>query len=163
MKEVTNSEPVKKTKKERKEEKKLEKLEEKQQTKSSKLIKKLIVFTIIIAIIGGLGYLYINNKNKPSKYDNLAQCLTQNGTKMFGAYWCPHCLNQKKEFGNSWKYIKYIECSLPGGQAQTQECNDEGIESYPTWEFADKIRLTGEIPLEQLAEKSNCEYTLPNK
>ena len=163
MKEVTNSEPVKKTKKERKEEKKLEKLEEKQQTKSSKLIKKLIIFTIIIAIIGGLGYLYINNKNKPSKYDNLAQCLTQNGTKMFGAYWCPHCLNQKKEFGNAWKYIKYIECSLSGRQAQTKECADEGIESYPTWEFADKIRLTGEIPLEQLAEKSNCEYTLPNK
>jgi len=159
MKEVTKQELEKKTKKERQTEKK----QKKQKTKSFKLIKKLIVFTIIIAIIGVLGYLYINSKNKPGEYDNLAQCLTQNGTKMFGAYWCPHCLNQKKEFGNSWKYIKYIECSLPGGQGQTQECNDEKIESYPTWEFKDGARLTGEIPLTQLAEKSNCANALPQK
>src|SRR3989344_3569664 len=40
---------------------------------------------------------------KPGKYDPFAQCLTDNGAKMFGAYWCPHCSDQKKMFGSSWK------------------------------------------------------------
>lgn len=127
------------------------------------LVKKLLVLVIVITAISAFLYLYINNKNTPGKYDALAQCLTQKGTKMFGAYWCPHCLNQKKEFGKSWKFIKYIECSLPGGQGQTKECNSENIESYPTWEFKDKSRLTGEVSLEILAEESSCEVTLPKK
>ena len=122
---------------------------------------KATIIVIVTAIIGGLGYLYINNETKPSKNDNLARCLTESGTKMFGAYWCPHCQNQKKEFGNAWKYVKYIECSLPGEKGQNRQCNKEGIESYPTWEFSDGTRLTGEIPLKQLAEKSGCTNKLP--
>ena len=32
--------------------------------------------------------------------DALAQCLTAKGVKMYGAYWCSHCQNQKKAFGD---------------------------------------------------------------
>ena len=33
---------------------------------------------------------------------------------------------------------------------------DKKIEGYPTWEFSDETRLSGEISLEKLAEKTSC-------
>ncbi|MBU2051586.1 hypothetical protein KKH13_00080 [Patescibacteria group bacterium] len=95
-------------------------------------------------------------KISSGQYDQLAQCLTDKGTKMFGAYWCSHCANQKRTFGNSFSKINYIECSLPDGKTQTEECQQAGIEGYPTWEFSDGSRLDGEVSLETLAQKSGC-------
>ncbi|MAH07259.1 hypothetical protein CMI38_03360 [Candidatus Pacearchaeota archaeon] len=93
----------------------------------------------------------------PGKYDEFANCLTESGARMYGAYWCSHCQDQKKSFGKSWKYVEYIECSLPNNGGQTQACIAAGIESYPTWEFADDSRQSGFVSLEQLSEKSGCE------
>ena len=90
------------------------------------------------------------------QYDQLAQCLTDKGTKMYGAYWCSHCATQKKLFGQSFSKINYIECSLPDGQTQTETCQQAGIKGYPTWEFSDGSRLEGEVSLDQLAEKTGC-------
>lgn len=90
------------------------------------------------------------------QYDDLVKCLAAKNVKMYGAYWCVHCQNIKKAFGSSWQYIKYIECSLPGGKGQTQECNEAGIKGYPTWVFGDGEQLSGEVKLKQLAEKSGC-------
>jgi len=78
---------------------------------------------------------------------------------MYGAYWCSHCANQKALFGSSMKYVTYVECSLPDKSGQTEICRRANIESYPTWEFKDGTRLSGEIPLATLAEKTGC--TLP--
>jgi len=75
---------------------------------------------------------------------------------MYGAYWCPHCANQKDLFGNSFQYVDYIECSLPS-RAQTEFCNNAGIENYPTWEFQDGERTEGVMSLESLAARSGCE------
>ena len=97
-----------------------------------------------------------NRENKTSKYDNFAQCLTDNNVKMFGAYWCSHCANQKNLFGSSFKYVNYIECSLPGRAGQTQICIRENIKSYPTWEFSNGIRKEGTQNLEQLSKLSGC-------
>jgi|SRR3989344_5271175 len=94
------------------------------------------------------------------KYDGFAQCITQSGAKMYGAYWCPHCTDQKKAFGSSSKYMNYVECSLPNNGGQTQVCTDAGIESYPTWEFGDGTKEQGFIPLSALAQKTGC--VLPN-
>ena len=77
---------------------------------------------------------------------------------MYGAYWCPHCINQKKSFGDSWKYVNYIECSLPGGQGQTEICQQAGITGYPTWEFQDGSRLSGEVPFPVLMQRSGCSF-----
>lgn len=90
------------------------------------------------------------------QYDNLAKCLAAKNVRMYGAYWCVHCQNIKKAFGSSWQYIKYIECSLAGGKGQTEECNEAGIKGYPTWVFGNGEQLSGEVKLEQLAEKSGC-------
>jgi len=66
--------------------------------------------------------------NTPSKYDAFAQCLTKAGAVMYGAAWCPHCQEQKATFGNSFQYIKYVECP-----DNVQLCIDKGVQGYPTW------------------------------
>ena len=93
---------------------------------------------------------------KPGEYDQFAQCLNDNGAKMFGAYWCPHCSDQKKMFGSSWKYVNYVECSLPNRGGETQVCIDENIESYPTWEVNGE-RIGGIVALTRLSELTGCE------
>lgn len=92
----------------------------------------------------------------PGKYDDFAVCLKDKGATFYGAFWCPHCQATKKLFGSSQKLLPYVECSTPDASGQTQICIDKKITGYPTWEFADGSRLSGEIPLEQLAEKTSC-------
>ena len=88
--------------------------------------------------------------------ESFAKCLTESGTKMFGASWCSNCINQKKMFGDSWEYVNYIECAISGGKGQTQYCEQAGIKSYPTWEFEDGTRTLGTMPLEQLSSITGC-------
>ena len=92
----------------------------------------------------------------PGVYDEFATCLKDKGATFYGAFWCPHCQATKKLFGNSQKLLPYVECSTPDTKGQVQVCIDKGINTYPTWEFADGSRLTGELSLEQLAEKTSC-------
>ncbi|HIG98627.1 TPA: hypothetical protein HA231_04355 [Candidatus Woesearchaeota archaeon] len=94
--------------------------------------------------------------NEPGQHDEFAKCLTEKGAMMYGAYWCQHCKNQKEMFGNSWKYVEYIECSLPNKAGRTEFCRKAGINGYPTWEFADGSRVSSEMSFEQLAGKSGC-------
>ena len=119
----------------------------------------LVTGIIIVAILVSFIVFNItgNTKKAPNKYDSFAKCITDNGVKMYGAYWCSHCNNQKEMFGNSWQYINYIECSLPNKAGQTQVCTQAGIKAYPTWEFQDGKRLDGELTFAQLSQYSNCQ------
>jgi thiol-disulfide isomerase/thioredoxin len=111
---------------------------------------------LVVLIVGGFGAsMYM--KTLPGKYDGLAQCLSEKGAVFYGAFWCPHCQEQKKIFGNSAELLPYVECSNPDGKTQTQVCIDKEIVQYPTWEFADGSRLTGEQQPAALAEKASCE------
>ncbi len=76
---------------------------------------------------------------------------------IYGAFWCPHCQNQKKMFGSAADLLPYVECSTPDGKGQLTICKEKNIEGYPTWEFSDGTRLSGEVPLQTLAAKSGCE------
>ena len=109
---------------------------------------KLIIAILIVAIF----LTACSSKN----YDDFTSCLGNKGAKFYGAFWCPHCQNQKKLFGSSLGLLPYTECSTPDGKAQLQVCIDKDIKSYPTWEFSDGTRLTGEIQLEALAQKTGC-------
>lgn len=109
----------------------------------------------IIVILVVLGYYTLMQSDVSVNYDELAQCLTESGTKMYGAFWCGHCNAQKEAFGKSWNYVKYIECSTETGQ-QNQVCAEAGIEGYPTWEFGDGSRLSGKLSFEKLKSKSGC-------
>ncbi len=95
----------------------------------------------------------------PGEYDEFAQCLTDSGAKMYGAYWCPHCANQKKLFGSSFSFVDYIECDPRGDNANPAACEAAGIQGYPTWIFGDGTVRSGELPLRTLASISGC--TLP--
>lgn len=122
-----------------------------------------IALAVVLVVTGAMYYLSksslaTGDQAPAGTYDVLAQCLTDNGAKFYGAFWCPHCQNQKKAFGDSAEFLPYIECSTPDGQAQTDECRSAGIMSYPTWEFADGARVTGEIKLSSLADLTGCPF-----
>ncbi len=107
------------------------------ESKQTKFI--LLVIAIIIVVIG-IG-LVVNKVQGPDKYDGFAQSLKANGAEFYGAFWCPHCQAQKALFGNSKKYLPYIECSNPD-KSSTQICIDKKIENFPTWMFKNGITLT---------------------
>jgi hypothetical protein len=103
------------------------------------------------------GYLILTNV--PGRYDQFAKCVAASGAKMYGSSSCPHCNDQKHMFGNSWRFMGYVECSLPDGQGQADACKRAGIHSYPTWVFGDGNRSVGMMPLESIAEKTGCQLT----
>ena len=65
---------------------------------------------------------------KDNNYDSFAKCLTEKGAVMYGAKWCAHCIEQKDVFGDSFKYINYVECP-----DNINICLAAGINGYPTW------------------------------
>lgn len=91
----------------------------------------------------------------------LAEHLAKKNIKFYGAYWCPHCQDQKEMFGASAHRLPYIECSLQGsGGPQARICNDAGIKVYPTW-IIDGQRFEGVLTPEELATKSGFKRGLP--
>ena len=108
----------------------------------------IALLAVIIYFIAG---------SSSSKYDGFAQCTADSGAKMYGAYWCPHCQEQKKLFGSSWNLVSYVECATPGSNQQTQECNAAGVKSYPTWIFGDGKQLSGVLSLDQLSTFTGCD------
>ena len=102
-------------------------------------------------------YVYVQGLPPPAhKYDALAKCIAQSSTTFYGAFWCPHCAEQKTKFGTGAQYLPYVECSLPSGSGETQVCIDHGIIQYPTWVFADGSRSVGVQTPEILATKTGC-------
>jgi thiol-disulfide isomerase/thioredoxin len=105
---------------------------------------KFIAFIIIIVLfVVGLGVFMNKSSSAPSKFDDFAKSLKTNGAVFYGAFWCPHCQATKALFGSSKQYLPYVECSTPS-RTQTQICNENKIESYPSWSFKDGINLTSD-------------------
>lgn len=90
----------------------------------------------------------------------LAEHLTQQGARMFGAYWCPHCHEQKELFGRqAFAKINYVECDPEGANSQTDLCRSiPEVQGYPSWEINGQY-YAGRLSLERLAEISG--YTGP--
>jgi len=99
----------------------------------------------------------ISESPEASQLENLAKCVTEKGAKFYGASWCSYCNNQKEMFGEAAQYLPYIECSAGEGKDQLDVCKNNNVTSYPTWEFADGSRETGELSAEKLAEKTGCQ------
>lgn len=117
--------------------------------------KKILIFLVLLAVAGIVGWL-VYYKNQPGKYDAFAKCLEDKEATFYGAFWCPHCRNQKAMFGKSAEYLPYVECSTSDGKGQLQICREQNITGYPTWEFADGTRESGELSLKRLSEKTGC-------
>ena len=130
--------------------------EKKESSNKKSPIGKIIAVIIALGVLFLFGFLVFSFATAGSEYKEFAQCLTEQGVKMYGAYWCPNCQEQKNVFGRSWKYIDYVECSLPNRGGQNEICNTAGIQSYPTWEFSDGSRVTGTQSLLKLSQSTSC-------
>ncbi len=115
----------------------------------------LTLGAIIVVIL--LIALAVSGKSGSGQYDAFAQCLTEKGTKIYSAYWCPNCARQKELFGNSYRLLDDKECAVRGQSRNLTLCQNDGITSVPTWEFGDGERVSGVQPLERLAERTGCE------
>ncbi|HBL39197.1 TPA: hypothetical protein DDZ10_00820 [Candidatus Uhrbacteria bacterium] len=123
-------------------------------SKSSSASLWLTLGAVIVAIL--LVALAISNKGGGGQYDAFAQCLTDQGTKIYSAYWCPNCARQKELFGNSYRLLDDKECAVRGQSRNLTLCQNDGITSVPTWEFGDGERVSGVQPLESLAKRTGC-------
>lgn len=120
------------------------------------LIHIVLIEVVIVIAVGGLWMSYRSDAPRREAYTNLVECLKEKEAVFYGAFWCPRCAQQKNLFGSSAKKLPYVECSTPDGRDQTQQCGDEGITSYPTWEFKDGVRCAGMMPGAILAHLSEC-------
>lgn len=84
----------------------------------------------------------------------LAEHLTRSGARMYSAYWCPHCHEQKELFGKeAAAKLTVIECAPDGLDSQEALCRSKNIQGYPSWEIDGKLD-SGVKPLARLAEMS---------
>jgi uncharacterized membrane protein len=67
----------------------------------------------------------------------LAHRLQEAGAKMYGAFWCSHCYDQKQEFGReAMAEFPYVECFPEGwkkGVKLAPACEAAGVKAFPTW------------------------------
>ncbi|RDX71409.1 Thiol-disulfide oxidoreductase LTO1, partial [Mucuna pruriens] len=94
---------------------------------------------------------------------SLAKHLHSIGAKMYGAFWCSHCQEQKQMFGReAVKELDYVECFPEGFRAGTKmikACLDAKLEGFPTWIINDQV-LSGELQLSELARVSGYDETV---
>mgnify|MGYP001619355939 FL=1 len=124
-------------------------------------MKKALGLLILLVLIGGV-YWLVKTPGRAGKLDTFATCIKDSGALFYGAFWCPHCQNQKAMFGSSAKLLPYVECSTPDGNGQLPECRDAGVTGYPTWKFPDGTIKTGEVSLETLSELTQCKIPEQN-
>ncbi len=111
----------------------------------------------LAAVVFGL-FIFRSPKYARGELDSFAGCLAEKGAVMYGAAWCPHCQNEKKAFGSSFKFIPYVECP-----DEPQKRLAVGIKGYPTWIFSDGRKFEGEQGLNKLSEISGCPLVAPTK
>ena len=93
----------------------------------------------------------VNSEQDNEYVAKLADFMTSQGAVLYGAYWCPHCQEQKKIFGDAIKKINYVECDSRGPNANPDECRGQNIKSYPTWIYQGQ-QYVGTQSLSQLAK-----------
>uniref|UniRef100_A0A2P2JMH9 Vitamin K epoxide reductase domain-containing protein n=1 Tax=Rhizophora mucronata TaxID=61149 RepID=A0A2P2JMH9_RHIMU len=92
---------------------------------------------------------------------SLAKHLHFIGAKMYGAFWCSHCVEQKQMFGKeAYKMLDYVECFPDGYKNGTQidkACADVKIEGFPMWVINGQV-LSGEQELSELAKVAGFKF-----
>ncbi|XP_057804760.1 thiol-disulfide oxidoreductase LTO1-like isoform X1 [Salvia miltiorrhiza] len=80
----------------------------------------------------------------------LAKHLHSVGAKLYGAFWCSHCLDQKEIFGReAAKILDYVECFPDGvnkGTKMAQACVDVKLEGFPTWIIDGQVNSQSKMP-----------------
>jgi thiol-disulfide isomerase/thioredoxin len=83
---------------------------------------------------------------------SLANDLSTLNSRMFGAFWCSHCYDQKQSLGlQAMQSIPYVECDKDGYNNQRALCRERDVPGYPTWEIGGEL-FPGERSLDELRE-----------
>jgi len=118
-------------------------------------MKLTLLFIPLITLL-----IFLSACSKPpadtKNYDVLAKCMTASGATMYGTEWCPHCKDQKAIFGNSFKYINYVDCDK-----YKDTCIGAGVEGYPTWKI-NNTNYAGTQNIYYLASRTGCVAELEN-
>jgi hypothetical protein len=116
--------------------------------------RKVITYGVVLLLLAGayLGGRYYRNH----KYDSFAKCLATKQVKMYGLYWCPHCIEQKEMFGDAFHYVPYQECAIKGSSEIVPACKVAGIKLFPSWQFGLDPPKEGVLSLEALSDKTGC-------
>jgi hypothetical protein len=114
------------------------------------------IYAVLIVAAFGLAY-YLGNRTQ-HRNDDFARCLKDRGVKMYGAWWCPHCQEQKDKFKASFEYVPYIECGIKGDvKGKNPVCKQDGITHFPTWQFPPMgERVERVFELEELRDRTGC-------
>jgi len=122
-----------------------------------KINSTVLMVGLAILVLGAVITAGVIKKNAPGEYDRLTQCITDQGGKIYEAYWCSACAQQDELLGSSHRLLNRVECTSPGGvnkENPFELCPD--ITGTPTWEKADGTRETGVKTPEQLAKFFGC-------
>ena len=80
--------------------------------------------------------------------------------KMFGAYWCSHCYEQKQRLGKeAFANVQYNECAKEGLNSKADMCKAKKIPGYPTWEINGKL-FPGDMYLDELEDIIKAEKSI---
>lgn len=120
---------------------------------STGLTRKVAVVVLVMAAFAGAYYL--GRRRHAHTLDIFAKCLAGKHVTMYGAFWCPHCRDQKEPFGASFEFVPYVECGIQGSRKESPACLSAGIKRFPTWDFNGE-RIEGVMPLQQLSAKTGC-------
>jgi hypothetical protein len=116
---------------------------------------KMILYAVIALLFAG-AYL-AGRYYKNHKYDSFAKCIATKNARMYGLYWCPHCADQKREFGSSFRYVPYIECASENDPHElTPACKAAGVKLFPSWQFGADPPKEGVLTLQELSQKTGC-------
>jgi len=116
-------------------------------------LKVVVIVGILVLVALGI---FLGWYRQNTRLDAFAKCLDAKQAKMYGAFWCPHCAEQKELFGRSFKYAPYIECGITGQKGIQKVCTDASIQKFPTWVFANGTRFEGKKSLEFLSDQAGC-------
>lgn len=105
----------------------------------------VIIFSAFLVFLNALGVLLEKNQ-----YDDFAKCLSVKNAIMYGSDACPACNKQKELFGDSFRYVTYINC-----MNNQQACSNDNIASIPAWKINNN-KYIGVQQLSILAQLSGC-------
>ncbi len=116
--------------------------------------KKFVTYGVVVILLAAAFFAGRHYKNH--KYDSFAKCLATKQAKMYGLYWCPHCLEQKEMFGDAFHYVPYQECAIKGSSEEAPVCKIAGVKMFPAWQFGDEAPKEGVLSMEALSDKTGC-------
>jgi hypothetical protein len=116
---------------------------------------KRIVWGVVVAILF-VGAFAAGSYRKNHRYDAFAKCLASKQAKMYGLYWCPHCLDQKEMFGKAFQYVPYQECAIKGSREMAPGCKVAGAKQFPSWQFEGGPLREGVLSMEDLSGRTGC-------